>query len=155
MTKATLATPERWEPPTLPRNNATPAELYLILQRALSYRALDDDNQRAGFSPPLIGDSFPIQKLKIQLQQYADSPFPVLIEGESRSGKEIVANSCLHQDTKRRNLGTPGVHLPEPLRQKQDILKKRQMTHCSSMKSGELPLKLQAKLLRVLKNGEY
>lgn len=41
-----------------------------------------------------------IEKLRVQVQQYADSPFPVLIEGESGSGKEIVA-SLLHHDTRR------------------------------------------------------
>jgi DNA-binding NtrC family response regulator len=42
-----------------------------------------------------------MQKLHLQLRQYADLPFPVLIEGESGSGKEIIASSCLHYDTRR------------------------------------------------------
>jgi DNA-binding NtrC family response regulator len=54
---------------------------------------------------PLIGNSPAIEKLRVQLRQYADLPFPVLIEGESGSGKEIIASSCLHYDTQRRENG--------------------------------------------------
>jgi DNA-binding NtrC family response regulator len=49
---------------------------------------------------PLIGNSPAIEKLRLQLRQYADLPFAVLIEGESGSGKEIIASACLHYDTR-------------------------------------------------------
>ena len=81
-----------------------PSELHLILKRALNYRDIDEKNREEASGSALIGVSPAIQKLKTQLQQYADSPFPVLIEGESGSGKEIVAKSFLRQDSKRRNL---------------------------------------------------
>ena len=44
----------------------------------------------------ILGTGPAIDKLRQQIRQYAASPFPVLIEGESGSGKELVAAS-LHQ----------------------------------------------------------
>ncbi len=71
----------------------SPSELHKVLQRALSYRSLEEEQGSAAPVAPLIGNSPAMQKLKVQLRQYANSPFPVLIEGESGCGKEIVANS--------------------------------------------------------------
>ena len=153
----------------------SPADLHKILQRALSYRSLDERRTHGISTSPLIGDSPAIQKLKVQLQQYADSPFPVLIEGESGSGKEIVASSCLHQDTKRHsrpflslNCAAISPALVEPTL---FGYAKGAFTGANTAKTGyfedaadgtlfldeigELPLELQAKLLRVLENGEY
>lgn len=152
-----------------------PADLHKILQRALSYRSLDASRKQDSSVSPLVGNSPAIQKLKVQLQQYADSPFPVLIEGESGSGKEIVASSCLHHDTKRRNKPflslncaaiSPGLVEPTLFG-----YAKGAFTGATSAKTGffedaadgtlfldeigELPLELQTKLLRVLENGEY
>jgi DNA-binding NtrC family response regulator len=152
-----------------------PSELHNILQRALNFRALDQSLFPENAPSPLIGNSAPIQKLKVQLQQYANSPFPVLIEGESGCGKEIVANRCLHHDTKRRdkpflalNCAAISPNLVEPTL---FGYAKGAFTGATSAKSGyfeeaaegtlfldeigELPLELQAKLLRVLENGEY
>ena len=151
----------------------SPVDLYRILQHALAFRALDAG--RAAAASPLIGDSLAMQKLKAQLQQYANSPFPVLIEGESGSGKEIVATYCLHQDTTRRDKPflalncaaiSPGLVEPTLFGYARGAF-----TGATGSKSGyfedaadgtlfldeigELPLDLQAKLLRVLENGEY
>jgi DNA-binding NtrC family response regulator len=152
-----------------------PAELHKVLQRALSYRSLDSERACGIAESPLIGNSAAIQRLKLQLRQYADSPFPVLIEGESGSGKEIVANTCLHHDTKRNNkpffaLNCAAIspNLVEPTL---FGYAKGAFTGAVTAKAGyfedaadgtlfldeigELPLELQAKLLRVLENGEY
>lgn len=48
----------------------------------------------------MIGESLPMQTLITQIRQFADSPFPVLIEGESGSGKERVASN-FHRFSKR------------------------------------------------------
>ena len=153
----------------------SPGELHKVLQRALSYRSLEEEQGSAAPVAPLIGNSPAMQKLKVQLRQYANSPFPVLIEGESGCGKEIVANSCLHHDTKRSdkpffalNCAAISPNLVEPTL---FGYAKGSFTGATASKAGyfedaadgtlfldeigELPLELQAKLLRVLENGEY
>jgi DNA-binding NtrC family response regulator len=152
-----------------------PGDLKAVLQRALAFRSLDAKQRQTATASPLIGNSPPIQKLRMQLQQYADSPFPVLIEGESGSGKEIVASACLHQETKRN--GKPFLALncaaisPSLVEPTLFGYAKGAFTGATTSKSGyfedagdgtlfldeigELPLELQAKLLRVLENGEY
>ena len=150
-----------------------PGDLRATLERALSYRDIETQSPRA--LPTLIGNSPAIEKLKRQLQQYADSPFPVLIEGESGSGKEIVAGSYLHHNTKRGskpffalNCAAISQSLVEPTL---FGYAKGAFTGAVSTKSGyfedagegtlfldeigELPLELQAKLLRVLENGAF
>jgi len=152
-----------------------PAELHKFLQRALGYRSLAEKYTPGISGSPLIGNSPAMRKMKLQLQQYADSPFPVLIEGESGCGKEIVASTCLHKDTKRRDKPffalncaaiSPGLVEPTLFGYARGAF-----TGASTAKSGffedaadgtlfldeigELPLELQAKLLRVLENGEY
>ena len=122
----------------------------------------------------LIGESPPMQSLKTQIRLYANSPFPVLIEGESGSGKEIVA-AALHTLSERRdkaylalNCAAIAPSLVEPTL---FGYAKGAFTGASSATAGyfeearsgtlfldeigELPLELQAKLLRVLENGEY
>ncbi|HPP47368.1 MAG TPA: sigma-54 dependent transcriptional regulator, partial [Accumulibacter sp.] len=150
-----------------------PGDLQEVLKRALAFRALDGIG-RDGASP-LIGNSPAMQKLRLQLRQYADLPFPVLIEGESGSGKEIIAASCLHYATRRRgkpflalNCAAVSPNLVEPTL---FGYAKGAFTGAVAMKTGyfedagdgtlfldeigELALELQAKLLRVLENGEY
>ena len=153
-----------------------PEELRAVLKKALEIRD-------AELTPPpveaddllgLVGDSIPMQKLRAQIRQYADSPFPVLIEGESGSGKELIA-SALHRLSSRAqrpllalNCAAISPTLVEPTL---FGYAKGAFTGATTGKSGyfedaadgtlfldeigELPLELQAKLLRVLENGEY
>jgi len=67
------------------------------LLRRLLARALEAP---AGDEADLVGDSPAIAKLKSQIAQFAASPYPVLIEGESGSGKEMAARS-LHRRSPR------------------------------------------------------
>ena len=149
-----------------------PAALKKILARALTVR--DADLTHAREAEELIGQSPALMKLKSQLKQFADSPFPVLIEGESGSGKELVARS-LHRLSARAthpyfalNCAAIAPTLVEPTLFGHA---KGAFTGATAARTGyfedagdgtlfldeigELPLEMQAKLLRVLENGEY
>ena len=65
-----------------------PADLRAALGRAGSLAAQPD--RKAG-AMELVGESPPMRKLRSQIDLYAASAFPALIEGESGSGKERVA----------------------------------------------------------------
>ena len=153
----------------------SPADLHLVLQRALRFQAIEQARAPDSSATALIGDSPAMQKLRLQLRQCAESAFPVLVEGESGSGKEIVASICLHRETSRAakpffalNCAAISPNLVEPTL---FGYAKGAFTGAASAKSGyfedagdgtlfldeigELPLELQAKLLRVLENGEY
>lgn len=152
---------------------ADPAHLRKVLLETLNFRLPETGGQDQ--SCQLIGESLSLEKLRLQLRQYADSPFPVLIEGESGSGKEIVAQCCLHRSSMRHakpffalNCAAISPTLVEPTL---FGYAKGAFTGATQSKSGyfedaadgtlfldeigELPLELQSKLLRVLENGEY
>ena len=153
-----------------------PAALKKILARALAVRdaELRAELNRTHGAEELIGQSPALLKLKSQLAQFADSPFPVLIEGESGSGKDLVARS-LHRLSSRAdkpyfalNCAAIAPTLVEPALFGHA---KGAFTGAASARPGyfedahegtlfldeigELPLEMQAKLLRVLENGEY
>src|SRR5689334_21210267 len=151
-----------------------PANLKKVLLHALQFRAAEISGEGIAETDPLVGKSPALQKLKSQISQYADSPFPALIEGESGTGKEVVAN-LLHRLSWRRvkpwfalNCAAIAPTLVEPTL---FGYAKGAFTGATQNKSGyfedaadgtlfldeigELPLELQAKLLRVLENGEY
>ncbi len=122
----------------------------------------------------LIGDSPALRKLRSQIDLYAASSFPALVEGESGSGKERVAYSLHHLSPRARapflalNCASISPTLVEPTL---FGYAKGAFTGAQSAKSGyfedagegtlfldeigELPGDLQAKLLRVLENGEF
>jgi len=153
-----------------------PATLKKILARALKVRdaELRAERRRASAAEELIGQSPVLMKLKSQLAQFAGSPFPVLIEGESGSGKELAARS-LHQLSPRAdkpyfalNCAAIAPTLVEPtlfghvkgaftgaLANKAGYFEDATDGTLFLDEIGELPLEMQAKLLRVLENGEY
>ncbi|MGP1675864.1 MAG: sigma-54-dependent transcriptional regulator, partial [Burkholderiales bacterium] len=145
-----------------------------LLLHALQFRAAEISGDAETKGGQLVGTSPMLEKLKNQIGQYADSPFPALIEGESGSGKEVVA-SLLHRLSWRRdkpwfalNCAAIAPTLVEPTL---FGYSKGAFTGAGANKSGyfedaeegtlfldeigELPLELQAKLLRVLENGEF
>ena len=149
--------------------------LQTLLRSALRLQAAELD--RAHPQPAddgLLGDSLTMQAVRSQIVQFADAPFPVLIEGESGCGKELVA-AALHRKGKRRdrpylslNCAAISPALAESLLFGHG---KGSFTGASEPHSGyfeeadagsllldevgELPPEMQAKLLRVLENGEY
>jgi DNA-binding NtrC family response regulator len=122
----------------------------------------------------LVGSSAPMEKLRSQIAQFAASPFPVLIEGESGSGKELVAQS-LHRLSSRgaRPLFALNCAALAPTLIEATLFgyAKGAFTGATAAKPGyfedaqdgslfldeigELPLEMQAKLLRVIENGEF
>jgi two-component system nitrogen regulation response regulator GlnG len=144
--------------------------LFATLKAGAEERVADADELAHG----LIGDSHAMRKLKSQIDLYASSTFPTLIEGESGSGKERVA-AALHYLSSRAalpflalNCSAISANLVEPTL---FGYVKGAFTGAATNKSGyfedagdgtlfldeigELPLELQPKLLRVLENGEY
>ena len=148
-----------------------PSRLSALFRQALSFSDKNQDQPLTG----LIGESLPAQRLRLQLGQFANLAFPVLIEGESGSGKDIVASHYLHQLTHRRDQPFLALNCaaisPTLLEPTLFGYAKGAFTGASAAKAGyfedadsgtlfldeigELPLDLQPKLLRVLENGEY
>jgi two-component system nitrogen regulation response regulator GlnG len=123
--------------------------------------------------PALIGVSAQMERLRAQIEQYASLPYPVLIEGESGTGKDIVANRLhavggIDRPFLALNCAAISPSLVEPtlFGHARGAFTGAQTARAGYFEEaasgtlfldeiGELPLDLQAKLLRVLENGEF
>src|SRR3954465_11686629 len=149
-------------------------KLKQVLLHALQFRAAEISKEKVVDADPMIGKSPALQKLKSQITQYADSPFPALIEGESGTGKDVVANMLPRLSWRRTkpwfalNCAAIAPTLVEPTlfgytkgafagatQNKSGYFEDAGEGTLFLDEIGELPLELQAKLLRVLENGEY
>lgn len=122
----------------------------------------------------LLGESEEIRALHLSIRQFAETPFPVLIQGESGSGKELVAR-YLHEQSPREKSPFLTINCAAI---SADLLEAQLFGHEKGAYTGattsragffeeagdgslfldeigDLPLNLQSKLLRVLENGEY
>jgi DNA-binding NtrC family response regulator len=158
---------------------AKPCKPELIRQQLHNAMAIIDNEQAHDFSGNdsllgIVGQSKPMQAMRNQIVMYANTPFPVLIEGESGSGKELVASALqlLGANSKSPYLiFNCAAVSPNLLEASLFGYAKGAFTGALNATSGyfedagdgtlfldeigELPLELQAKLLRVLENGEY
>jgi DNA-binding NtrC family response regulator len=147
-----------------------PQRLRALLHESLR---LDAPDARAT-GEAFIGNSAALQKVRRQIELYARAPFPVLIQGESGSGKERVAQA-LHACSDRSQLRLYALNCAAISATLVEATlfgyAKGAFTGAAATRSGyfedandstllldeigELPLELQAKLLRVLENGEF
>lgn len=153
---------------------ASPAVIREALRCAINGRDADASLNAAMQVHGLIGASPSMERLRRQIHQFAGAPFPVLVMGESGSGKEAVARA-LHTQSPRASapyLALNCAALAESLIEATLFgHAKGAFTGAATARAGyfeevgegtlfldeigELPLGLQAKLLRVLENGEY
>jgi len=146
-----------------------------LLLKVLHFQNAEIDEEHQELSScGLIGSSLPMESLRTQIRQFADAPFPVLIEGESGSGKELVA-ACLHRLSKRSkqpyfslNCAAISPNLAESIlfghgkgsftgatSHHAGYFEEADESSLFLDEIGEMPPELQTKLLRVLENGEY
>jgi DNA-binding NtrC family response regulator len=143
-------------------------------QKTGAFRPLPAELARDAPLFGIIGQSTRIKVLRDQITLYATLPFPVLIEGESGSGKELVASAIQktgpNPDAPFKVLNCAAI-APTLIEPTLFGYSKGAFTGATSAQSGffedasegtlfldeigELPLELQTKLLRVLENGEY
>ena len=155
---------------------AKPAEPDLLLARLQHHQRLHEIDQRrdAQKTVTIIGDSVAMQMVNNQIAQFAGSPFPVLIEGASGTGKELVARA-LHENSKRSAEPYLAINCAAIA---PDLLEAQLFGHAKGAftgamqehkgffieagkgtllldEIGELPMALQGKLLRVIESGEF
>ncbi len=148
------------------------AEIKVRLKKQIIAGGGDDSGH--GEIEGIIGSSEAIELLRMQIRQIADSPYPVLIEGESGCGKEVTARN-LHRCSSRKQQPFLTLNCAafngELLESQLFGHVKGAFTGATETKRGffeevgdgtllldevaDLPLDLQAKLLRVLEDGEY
>lgn len=139
------------------------------------YEMLSRNNSRTLHTfDSMVGDSMPMRNLKEQGQRFAQGNQPILVTGESGVGKELVVQA-LHMASPRSRAPFVAINcaaLPESLVESELFGYASGAfsgAHRTGMKGkfeianggtifldeiGELPLAMQAKLLRVLETGE-
>ncbi len=152
-----------------------PEKIKQHLDEALSLQNNEHGNtEQHGQLLGIVGQSAPIQSLRNQIIMYATMPFPVLIEGESGCGKELIAIALQklggNPNAPFKTLNCAAIS-PTLVESALFGHGKGSFTGATSAQSGffedasegtlfldeigELSLELQTKLLRVLENGEY
>jgi DNA-binding NtrC family response regulator len=151
-----------------------------LLERAVQHKGLVKETERLkrqlsyqGFLGDLCGTSAPMRQVFSQIQQVAPSSASVLITGESGTGKELVAGT-IHKLSPRAAGPFVAINcsaIPENLIESELFGHEKgsytgalgrhagcfEQAHRGTLlldEIGEMPLAMQAKLLRVLEDGK-
>ena len=155
--------------------------ILMTIDKAMEWQKLTQENitlrnslkQKKGF-PPIIGSSPSIMSITKMIAQVAKSTATVLISGESGTGKELVAKA-IHYHSNRKNKPFITVNctaMPEQImeselfghvkgsftgawKDKRGIVQEADQGTLFLDEIGELNMAMQAKLLRLLQEGEY
>ncbi|MFO7958822.1 MAG: sigma-54 dependent transcriptional regulator [Candidatus Brocadiia bacterium] len=157
-----------------------PAELSAMVERAAEHVFLARDHaaiqselaERYGFRN-IVGNSQPMQKVFRKMRQIAPTTATVLIQGETGTGKELVARAIHYNSDRRNNRFVPlnCAGLVETILESELFgHEKGAFTGATSSRVGlfeyanhgtlfldeigDMPLASQTKLLRVLEHGE-
>jgi DNA-binding NtrC family response regulator len=158
-----------------------PDHLLLMVERALAQRRLATENillkdelaSRRG-APQIVGEDAKLRHVSVALQRAAGTDTTVLLEGESGTGKELFARA-LHALSTRADGPVVAINcaaIPETLLETELFgHEKGAFTGASNRKPGkfeiahrgtlfldeigELPLSLQAKILRALEEKKF
>jgi two-component system nitrogen regulation response regulator GlnG len=121
----------------------------------------------------MVGTSIGIHRVRSHIARVADLDVPVLIRGETGTGKELIAQA-IHQRSSRRNRAFVSVNLGAITKElaASELFGSRKGAFTGAVKKagffqaahggtlfldevGEAPLEVQAMLLRVLETGEF
>lgn len=155
--------------------------LKLLVQRAARQQELLRENlvlraeysARYGF-PRIVGEHTSIREISQQIQRVAATDSTVLLLGESGTGKELFARAVHHLSARRENafVALNCAAIPEGLVENELFghergaftgagarkIGKMDLAHRGTLfldEIGELPLAVQAKLLRVLEEKQF
>ncbi len=154
-------------------------ELELVIQRSQAIRPPKEvhvpghSRSASKDGPKLVGNSKKMRDVYTQIGQIADSDYPVLILGETGTGKELVAQA-LHNFSSRKDKPFVALNvtaISESLLESElfghekgaftgaDKVRKGMIEHANGGtlfldEIGDMPLNLQAKLLRVLQERQ-
>jgi transcriptional regulator with PAS, ATPase and Fis domain len=145
-----------------------------IERRSRSRQSLLFAEAQSRFLPPIVGDSPAIRAVRAETERVAATDATVLLEGESGTGKELFARA-IHALSSRRAAPFIAINcaaIPETLLESELFgYEKGAFTDARAQKRGifeladkgtlfldeigEIPLMLQAKLLRVLEDQTF
>ncbi|RMG35409.1 MAG: sigma-54-dependent Fis family transcriptional regulator [Gammaproteobacteria bacterium] len=155
-----------------------PDELSVTVRRVLEYARLRNEHQycRTQATPPhyMVGDSPALRKMQQMIEAVAPTDTTVLIQGESGSGKELVARAIHDMSERRERIFVPVdcCTIQEKLfeselfghergaftgadRRKKGLIEAAEGGTLFLDEIGEIEPAIQAKLLRVLETGQF
>jgi two-component system, NtrC family, nitrogen regulation response regulator NtrX len=155
----------------------TTERVLLVVRNALLVRRLETDRAeleaRAGVGGQLLGESSAMRRARDQIRLCAGTPGRVLITGETGTGKEMVARA-IHAQSERRSAPWVAVNcaaVPHDLIES-ELFGHEKGAFTGALRTrrgkfeqadggtlfldeiGDMPAHMQAKLLRVLEEGE-